>query len=47
MVHDGRVLCAGELIECVQQYKYLCVILGRVPNFLSGYERRFLPTCFI
>ena len=30
-----RVLCAGERIECVQQYKYLGVILDSVPNFVE------------
>ena len=30
-----RVLCAGERIECVRQYKYLGVILDSVPNFVE------------
>ena len=29
------VLCAGERIECVRQYKYLGVILDSVPNFVE------------
>ena len=31
-----RVLCAGERIECVRQYKYLGVILDSVPNFVEN-----------
>ena len=30
-----RVLCAGERIECVRQYKYLGVILDSVHNFVE------------